>query len=114
QCLQKVHVPADAFAGGVCECGLPHAWFAAFDLDGHKLPPLCAQRAICAADQATLPITIRCTLISSSTSCRGISSAAAIRSGASPARCMRNAWERLLRFNPGLGSALWTVSRDCC
>src|SRR5450756_322396 len=52
----------------------------------------------------TLLSTLRCTFKRRSTSWRGSSKAEAICSAPSPRRCMRSAWERLLRFSPGLGS----------
>src|ERR1039458_10810858 len=63
-----------------------------------------SKRAIGKDGVYTLLSTMRCTFRRRSTSWRGSSSAAAICSAPSPCRCMRKAWERLLRLSPGLGS----------
>ena len=55
-------------------------------------------------DRYTLLSMMRCTFSRRSTSWRGRSRAAAICVAPSPWRCMRRAWERLLRLRPGLGS----------
>ena len=55
-------------------------------------------------DRYTLLSMMRWTFRRRSTSWRGSSKAEAICAAPSPWRCMRRAWERLLRLRPGLGS----------